>query len=47
MQLIQVNTEKEQQEFLDIARTIYAHDPNWICPLDREIQGVFDPAKNK
>jgi hypothetical protein len=47
MQLIQVNTEKEQQEFLDIARTIYAHDPNWICPLDREIQGIFDPAKNK
>ena len=47
MQLVTVETKKERQEFLDAARTIYTDDPYWVCPLDREIQGIFDPAKNK
>ncbi len=28
-------------------RVIYKNDPNWIRPLDKDIEAVFDPAKNK
>ncbi len=37
---------KQQKEFLDIARELYRNDPNWVCPLDMEINGIFDPKKN-
>jgi hypothetical protein len=47
MQVVPVKTKKDQQEFLDIARTLYAGDSNWICPLDREIEGIFNPSKNR
>ncbi|QJD97938.1 GNAT family N-acetyltransferase [Mucilaginibacter robiniae] len=36
-------------KFLDTARYIYQqylHDTNWICPLDNDIENVFDPKKN-
>ncbi|WP_243630269.1 hypothetical protein [Taibaiella soli] len=33
--------------FLQIAIDIYRNDPNWIRPLDKDIEEVFDPAKNK
>ena len=37
---------KQQEEFLDIARQIYRNDSNWVCPMDMEINGIFDPKKN-
>ncbi len=42
----QVNDSKTRQHFLDAARIIYRNDPNWVCPLDRDIEAIFDPAKN-
>ena len=30
-----------------MAAGIYKDDPNWIRPLDKDIEEVFDPAKNK
>ena len=47
MQTILINGKKLEQDFLEVACTIYKNDPNWIRPLDKDINDVFDPAKNK
>jgi len=47
MQMHEVKTDAEKQQFLQIAVDLYAHDANWIRPLDKDIEEVFDPAKNK
>jgi hypothetical protein len=46
MQILPVNDSKTRKEFLDVARTLYKNDENWICPLDAEIRAIFDPKKN-
>ncbi len=47
MRLIPVNNKRTKREFLDVARIIYRDDHNWICPLDKIINSIFDPNKNK
>lgn len=47
MQLIPVNTKATAKEFLQVAVQLYKNDPNWIRPLDKDINEVFDPKKNK
>ncbi len=32
--------------FLDLPRRLYRGNRNWICPLDTDIEGVFDPSRN-
>ncbi len=32
--------------FLSVPLYIYKSDPNWIRPLDKDIESVFDPAQN-
>lgn len=46
MKLIEVTDRKTERMFLDTARVIYRNDDTWVCPLDRHINGVFDPAVN-
>jgi len=46
MKLIEVTDRKTARMFLDTARVIYKDDDTWVCPLDRHINGVFDPAVN-
>lgn len=41
-----VSTERDKRIFLDVAREIYRGDKNWICPLDKQIYNIFEPAKN-
>jgi len=36
-----------KQEFLELPVRLYKDEPNWIRPLDTEIEAVFDPEKNK
>ena len=43
----EVKTDQDKQTFLQVAIDIYKNDPNWIRPLDKDIEEVFDPAKNK
>lgn len=43
----EVKTGQDKRAFLDFPLTIYRNDPNWIHPLDKDIEAVFDPAKNK
>jgi GNAT superfamily N-acetyltransferase len=46
MNLLEVKTKKEARQFLDVARKIYREDKNWIAPLDKDIEAVFDPEEN-
>jgi hypothetical protein len=46
MTIIEVNSTKTKKDFLDVARIIYKTDPNWVCPLDKDIDAIFDPQKN-
>ncbi|PRY15665.1 hypothetical protein CLV24_102289 [Pontibacter ummariensis] len=47
MQLIEVNTPELAQDFLMVQVRLYKKDPNYIRPLDKDIDNVFDPKKNK
>ncbi|MBW8049347.1 MAG: hypothetical protein FVQ77_03195 [Cytophagales bacterium] len=47
MQIIEVNTKRLQRDFLELPLKIYKDDPNWIRPLDDDIESVFDPDRNK
>jgi len=44
--LIEVSDKKTVRQFLDLPRSLYKGDPNFICPLDSMVDGVFDPEKN-
>jgi len=46
MQIREVITKADRKEFHDFPRRLYAGDPGWICPLDIEIEGIFDPSVN-
>jgi GNAT superfamily N-acetyltransferase len=47
MQLIQVNDKALASQFLQVAVDLYKNDPQWIRPLDKDINEVFDESKNK
>lgn len=46
MKIIEVNDKKSAKEFLDVPKILYKNDPNWVCPLDIEIENIFNPQKN-
>jgi hypothetical protein len=47
MDIREVVTEADKKLFLELPLKIYSDDPNWIRPLDKDIDEVFDPQKNK
>ena len=47
MELIQVDTDTTRKEFLLLPLYLYKNDPNYIRPLDKDVNDVFDPLKNK
>ncbi|MCK9421786.1 MAG: hypothetical protein M0Q38_04250 [Bacteroidales bacterium] len=46
MRLIEVTDRKTRRQFLNMVDNIYAKDPHYVRPLDREVNSVFDPLKN-
>jgi hypothetical protein len=42
----EVENSREAREFLDVARKVYQNDKSWVCPLDKDINAVFDPKQN-
>ncbi len=46
MTITSVSTSKQARQFLDMVNPIYKGDPNWIRPLDQDIEAVFDKRKN-
>jgi hypothetical protein len=43
----EVQDEDQKKEFLEFPARLYQHDKNYIRPLDKDIENVFDPKKNK
>jgi hypothetical protein len=46
MKIREVNSRRTRKAFHDVARTIYKDDDTWVCPLDKEIESIFEPGKN-
>ncbi|MCF8357855.1 MAG: GNAT family N-acetyltransferase [Prolixibacteraceae bacterium] len=46
MRILEVNTKRTAKIFHDVARVIYRNDDTWVCPIDKEIEAIFDPKKN-
>jgi GNAT superfamily N-acetyltransferase len=46
MTIIKVIDRKTKKDFLRTAKEIYKDDKTWVCPLDKDIDAVFDPSKN-
>lgn len=47
MQILEVKDKKTAKEFLLLPVGLYKSEPNWIRPLDKDLNGVFDPKVNK
>lgn len=47
MKIIEVNSRTTIKDFLYVPRIIYKDDPNWIVPLEHDIEAVFDKKRNK
>lgn len=47
MEIIEVNTSADKKDFLTVSSRIGKKFPHYIQPLDKEIEDVFQPAKNK
>ncbi len=47
MQLTPVTNKNTADQFLQVAVKLYKDDANWIRPLDKDINEVFDKNKNK
>jgi len=46
MKIVEVTDRRSRRAFLQVPRIIYRDDDTWVCPLDKEIESIFDPAKN-
>ena len=47
MKIIPVDNTSTVKQFLQVPVHIYKNDPNWIRPLDKDINDIFDEKKNK
>ena len=47
MTITPVLSAQDKKDFLLVPVSIYRNDANWIRPLNKDIEEVFDPEKNK
>jgi len=47
MKIIEVRNKKDWKRFHQVPWRIYAGDPNWICPIEGDVQSIFTPGANK
>ena len=47
MHLVEVTDKRTAKEFIEVNVLINKNDPNYIRPLDKDVNDVFDPEKNK
>jgi hypothetical protein len=47
MQIIPVNDKATHELFMSVPLIIYKNDKQWIRPLDKDVEEVFDAKKNK
>ena len=43
---VAVHNKRTAADFISLPRAIYKNDPNWISPLEEEIQNIFLPQTN-
>jgi len=46
MTIVEVTDNSSAKKFLELPRKLYKNDRNFISPLDKDIEAVFDPALN-
>ena len=46
MKLLEVSNRKTKRQFLELVEMVYKGDPNYVRPLDSEVEAVFDPGQN-
>lgn len=46
MQIFEVKETADRKEFIRLPRELYRNDPDWIAPLDIQVEAVFDHTKN-
>ncbi len=46
MEIIKVKTQQDWQLFHRVPHKVYEKDPNWIAPLEEDIESIFDINKN-
>ena len=47
MRIVEVSTAQHKKDFLLLPVSIYKDEPEWIRPLDKDIESIFDPKQNK
>ena len=47
MKIEEVTTPAQRREFLMLPVGLYKNEKNWIRPLDKDVESVFDPEQNK
>ena len=46
MQIYEVKGVVYEKDFIRFPKELYRNDPFWVCPLDKEVEAVFDPLRN-
>ncbi|MFH0757728.1 MAG: GNAT family N-acetyltransferase [Bacteroidota bacterium] len=46
MKITEVSGKRLKQAFLRVPKILYRDDVTWVCPLDKEIESIFDPQRN-
>ena len=47
MEIVQVLNKKDEKLFMKVPLNLYNNDPQWIRPLDQDVEDVFNQKKNK
>ncbi|MBL6449914.1 hypothetical protein JMN32_26615 [Fulvivirga sp. 29W222] len=47
MKIVEVNSKPLAKKFIQLPVKLYKNEPNWIRPLNKDIESVFDEDKNK
>jgi len=46
MEIIEVKCNRQQKDFLQFPHLLYKNDNQWVCPLNNDIEAVFDKNQN-
>ena len=46
MKLVEVTDKSTAKQFLEVAKLLYKDDKFWVCPLDQDINKIFNPELN-
>jgi hypothetical protein len=47
MKLTVVDNKYTEKKFIEAGKVPYRNDAEWVCPMDKDIESVFNPAQNE